>query len=171
MFINYYKTIDRYSDICMTSDGCFLTGLWFKDSKDDIKHKGNYKIKDLPIFEETKKWLDIYFSGIIPDFTPNYKLENLTPFRNLVMEELKKIPYGSVVTYGDIARNVASIKCIKKMSAQAIGGAVAANPICIIIPCHRVIGKNSRLVGFSSGIQNKIELLKLENKENSNIKY
>lgn len=75
---------------------------------------------------------------------------------------MNQIPYRKVVSYGDIAREVAKKKGIKKMSAQAVGGAVGANPICIIIPCHRVIGTDGSLTGYGGGIKNKIELLKLE---------
>lgn len=75
---------------------------------------------------------------------------------------MNKIPYGKVVSYGDIAREVAKEKGIKKMSAQAVGGAVGTNPICIIIPCHMAIETNGNLTGYGGGIKNKIELLKLE---------
>ena len=146
----------------MKSDGIYLTGLWFEGSKDDKKHKGKYANKDLPIFEKTKKWLDIYFSGKNPNFTPKYKIENLTPFREQVINSMNKIPYGKVVSYKDIADEIAASKGIKQMSAQAVGGAVGWNPICIIIPCHRVVGKNGSLIGYGGGIQNKVKLLEIE---------
>ena len=73
-----------------------------------------------------------------------------------------KVPYGKIVTYGEIAANVAKIKNKEKMSAQAIGGAVGHNPISIIIPCHRVVGKNGSLTGYAGGIEIKERLLKLE---------
>lgn len=149
-------------DIYMTSDGEYLTGLWFKDSKDMQKHHDDYKEKDLKIFEETIKWLDIYFDGKIPNFTPKCKLENLTEFRKQVIDIMNKIPYGKTITYNDIAKEIAKTREIKKMSAQAVGGAVGWNPICIIIPCHRVIGKNKNLTGYGGGIENKIALLKIE---------
>lgn len=120
------------------------------------------KEKDLKIFEETEKWLDIYFNGTKPDFTPKYKIENITPFRQLVINIMNKIPYGKVITYNDIAKEIAKIKNIKKMSAQAVGNAVGWNPICIIIPCHRVVGSNNNLTGYGGGIKNKIKLLELE---------
>ena len=151
----------------MKSDGIYLTGLWFEGSKDDKKNQGKYINKDLPIFEKTKKWLDIYFSGKKPDFTPKYKIENLTPFREQVINIMNKIPYGKVVTYKDIADEIATSKGIKQMSAQAVGGAVGWNPICIIIPCHRVVGKNSSLTGYGGGIQNKVKLLEIEKNDMS----
>ena len=157
-----YKTPSNFSDMIMTSDGEYLTGLWFKGSKDELKHKEEGINKSLSIFDDTKKWLDIYFSGNEPSFTPKYKIDNTTDFRKNIISKMNQIPYGKVVSYGDIAREVAKEKGIKKMSAQAVGGAVGANPICIIIPCHMVIGTNGNLTGYGGGIKNKIELLKLE---------
>ena len=72
------------------------------------------------------------------------------------------IPYGETTTYGDIAGSIAKERGIEKMSSRAVGGAVGWNPICIIVPCHRVIGSNRSLTGYGGGIQNKIALLKLE---------
>ncbi len=148
--------------IYMKSDGEYLTGLWFDKSRDSEKHKGQFVEENLKIFEDTKRWLDIYFSGKNPDFTPKYKIEHLTEFRKLVIDIMNKIPYGEIVTYNDIANEIAKIKEIKKMSAQAVGGAVGWNPICIIIPCHRVVGANGNLTGYGGGINNKIKLLELE---------
>lgn len=157
-----YKTPSNFSDMIMTSDGKYLTGLWFKGPKDELKHKEEGINKSLSIFDDTKKWLDIYFSGNEPSFTPKYKIDNTTDFRKNIISKMNKISYGKVVSYGDIAREVAKEKGMKKMSAQAVGGAVGANPICIIIPCHRVIGTDGSLTGYGGGIKNKIELLKLE---------
>lgn len=159
-----YKTPLGLDDILMTSDGVVLTGLWFENSKDTTKHKNNFLIKKLDIFDETIKWLDIYFSGNIPDFTPNYRIDNLTPFRKKVIDIMCKIPYGKVTTYGDIAKTIAKYMHKEKMSSQAVGGAVGWNPICIIIPCHRVVGKNGEMVGYGGGINNKIKLLEHEKK-------
>jgi len=80
----------------------------------------------------------------------------------MVIDIMNKIPYGKVVTYNDIAKEIAKIKGLNKMSAQAVGGAVGWNPICIIIPCHRVVGSNGSLTGYGGGIKNKIKLLELE---------
>jgi len=115
-----------------------------------------------PIFEETCKWLDTYFSGKEPDFTPKYKVNNLTDFRKEVIEIMNTIPFGETITYNDIAKIIAKRHGIKRMSAQAVGGAVGWNPICIIIPCHRVIGANRALTGYGGGIKNKLSLLKNE---------
>lgn len=148
--------------IYMRSDGKYLTGLWFESSRDASKHKYNYEEKELPIFEQTTKWLDIYFSGKNPDFIPEYKIENVTPFRQQVIDIMNKIPYGKTITYNDIAKEIAKNQGIEKLSAQAVGGAVGWNPICIIIPCHRVVGTNGSLTGYGGGIKNKIGLLEIE---------
>lgn len=154
-----YKTPKEFSNMIMNSDGKYLTGLWFEDSKDSSKHTINCEEKDLEIFKETSKWLDIYFSGKNPDFTPKYKIENLTPFRQEVIDIMNSIDFGKTVTYGDISKIIAKNRGIKRMSSQAVGGAVGWNPICIIIPCHRVVGTNGSLTGYGGGMKNKIALL------------
>ena len=113
------------------------------------------------VLAEAFRWLDLYFSGQPPDFTPPLAPEG-SEFRRLVWEELLKIPYGKTVTYGAIAGAVAEKKGLKRMSAQAVGGAVGHNPIGIIIPCHRVVGSGGNLTGFGGGIRAKTELLRLE---------
>lgn len=161
-YLKKYKTPDNFSDMFMESDGEYLTGLWFVGSKDSLKHSYEHIEKSSPVFDITKKWLDIYFSGKKPNFIPIYKINNLSSFRKMVNDIMNRIPYGKLVTYNDIAKEIASIRGIKKMSAQAVGGAVGANEICLIIPCHRVIGKNNKLTGYGGGIENKENLLKLE---------
>lgn len=157
-----YKTPKEYSNIIMNSDGESLIGLFFEDPKDSSKHEVNCKEEKSPIFEETCKWLDTYFSDKEPDFTPKYKVNNLTDFRKEVIEIMNTIPFGETITYNDIAKIIAKRHGIKRMSAQAVGGAVGWNPICIIIPCHRVIGANRALTGYGGGIKNKLSLLKNE---------
>lgn len=157
-----YKTPDNFDDVLMNSDGEYLTGLWFIGSRDASKHIVNCEEKNLPIFKETSKWLDIYFSGKDPDFTPPYKINNLTPFREEVLNIMNSIPFGSTLTYQDISKMIAKKRGIKRMSSQAVGGAVGWNPVCIIIPCHRVVGTNGSLTGYGGGIKNKVALLKHE---------
>lgn len=147
--------------ITIASNGTELTGLWFNGQKyfaDTLG--GEYEAKSLPVFEETRRWLDIYFSGQNPSFVPPLKL-CASPFRMQVWEILKGIPYGQTVTYGEIAR-ILEEKNGKRMSAQAVGGAVGHNPISIIVPCHRVVGANGSLTGYAGGIDKKIRLLELE---------
>ena len=157
-----YITPDNFSNIIMNSDGEYLTGLWFEGSKDSLKHITNCEEKELPIFKETSEWLNIYFEGKTPNFTPKYKINDLTPFRKEVTNIMNEIPFGETITYGDIAKEIMKKRKLKKMSAQAVGGAVGWNPICIIIPCHRVMGSNGKLTGYGGGINNKIALLKHE---------
>ena len=162
-----YQTPEGFSNMIMNSDGECLTGLWFEGSRDTSKHDINCEEKDLPIFKETSKWLDIYFKGNVPDFTPKYKIENLTPFRKEVIDIMNKIPFGKTLTYNDISKIIAKKRGTKRMSSQAVGGAVGWNPICIIIPCHRVVGTNGSLTGYGGGIKNKVALLTLEKNDMS----
>lgn len=159
-YIHHYES--PLGDITMASDGCALTGLWFDGQKyfADTLDEENEE-RELPIFEETDRWLDVYFSGKVPEYTPPIKLKT-SEFRREVWEILLTIPYGKVVTYGEIAEMLASKKGIPTMSAQAVGGAVGHNAISIIIPCHRVIGANGSLTGYAGGLERKQALLKLE---------
>ena len=110
--------------------------------------------KELPIFDEICRWLDIYFSGKEPDFTPPLSMRT-TPFRKAVWEIMLTIPYGQTMTYGEIAGIIAEQRGIDRMSAQAVGGAVGHNSISLIIPCHRVIGTDGSLTGYAGGIDKK----------------
>lgn len=117
--------------------------------------------QNLSIFESTKMWLDMYFDNQIPSFTPPLKAAG-SSFALSIWEILLKIPYGKSSTYGAIAKIIATQRGLKKMSAQAVGGAVGANPIAIIIPCHRVIGSNGALTGYAGGLDIKKKLLEIE---------
>lgn len=128
----FYKTREEFDDICLTSDGEYLTGLWFENSKDALKHKKDGIEKELPIFVKTCKWLDIYFKGQNPNFIPEYRIENLTPFNKEVITIMNNIPFGKTITYNDIAKTITKKRKINKMLAQAVGGAVGKNPIPIL---------------------------------------
>lgn len=148
--------------ITAASDGEAVMGLWFDGQKyfaDTLPQK--YEEKDLPVFCDLKRWLDIYFSGKAPDFTPPL-LINTTPFRKAVWEIMLTIPYGHTMTYAEIAAKIAEQRGIDRMSAQAVGGAVGHNSISIIIPCHRVVGSDGNLTGYAGGIDKKVRLLTLE---------
>lgn len=155
----FYKTPNGFDDMLINSDGEYLTGLWFVGSRDASKHTIDCEEKQLPIFKETSKWLDIYFSGKEPNFKPKYKIDDLTPFRSEVVDIMNTIPFGETLTYNDISKIIAKKRGLKRMSSQAVGGAVGWNPICIIIPCHRVVGTNGSLTGYGGGIKNKVALL------------
>jgi len=160
-YINHYNS--PLGKITFASNGKELTGLWFDGQKYFASTlTKEYEEKNLPVFEQTAKWLDIYFSGQNPNFTPPLYLSS-TQFRNEVWKILLAIPYGSVITYGEIADIMAKKRGAENMSAQAIGGAVGHNPISIIVPCHRVMGKNGSLTGYAGGVDIKEKLLKIEN--------
>ena len=157
-----YRYPSPIGSMIMASNGISLTGLWFDGQKYFAQTLSKpYEEKLLPVFEETIKWLDIYFSGEIPDFTPELSVHS-TPFRKAVYDILLTIPYGQTMTYGEIAANLSRQMGKKKMSAQAVGGAVGHNPISIIIPCHRVVGADCSLTGYAGGIDRKKFLLELE---------
>ena len=159
-YTHYYNS--PLGRILLASDGASLTGLWFEEQKyfaDTLT--GEYEEKDLLIFQQADKWLDIYFSGREPDFTPPLLMKT-TPFRKAVWEIMLTIPYGETMTYGEIATRIAKQKGIERMSAQAVGGAVGHNSISLIIPCHRVIGSDGSLTGYAGGIAKKQQLLMME---------
>lgn len=146
----------------MASDGEALIGLWFDGQQYFASTLGSEQEQHmLSIFEETSRWLDVYFSGQKPDFTPMLRLIG-TPFRQLVWQQLLTIPYGQTVSYADIAHRIASQRGMTSMSAQAVGGAVGHNPISLIIPCHRVVGTDGSLTGYAAGIERKRWLLNIE---------
>jgi len=148
--------------ITLASDGECLIGLWFDGQKyfaDALDAR--YCEKSLPVFEQADRWLDIYFSGREPDFTPPLRMR-ATAFRRTVWEALLTIPYGHTMTYGELAGRIAGRMGVPRMSAQAVGGAVGRNAISLIIPCHRVVGSDGSLTGYAGGIQKKVQLLKLE---------
>lgn len=159
-YSNQYNS--PFGRMTMASDGESLIGLWF----DGQKHFGStlteeYTQKELPVFKQTVKWLNIYFSGKAPDFTPPLNMKT-TAFRKDVWEIMLTIPFGKTMTYKEIAHKIAKQKGLTKISAQAVGGAVGHNAISLIIPCHRVVGTNGSLTGYAGGIQTKMKLLKLE---------
>lgn len=146
----------------MASDGQALTGLWFDGQKyfpEGLaeEHGG----ADLQIFKDADRWLDIYFSGRDPGYTPQLRTD-ATEFRMAVWEILLSIPYGKTMTYGEVAVAAAERTGRDRMSAQAAGGAVSHNPVSLIIPCHRVIGRDGSLTGYAGGTDRKSRLLELE---------
>lgn len=138
-----------------------LIGLWIENQKYYL-----YSVKEemaacdeAEVFVQAKKWLDSYFNSEKPDIKDLNLAPSGSEFRKMVWEILKEIPYGEVITYGEIAKITAKRLGLERMSAQAVGGAVGHNPISIIIPCHRVVGSNGSLTGYAGGIDKKIALL------------
>lgn len=157
--------------ILMMSDGENLNALEAIGRR-NIASDGLAEKKDLPVFKSANLWLKKYFSGGNPPISsvPIKPLEG-TPFQKIVWKILLEIPYGSTITYGEIAREAARRLGKLKMSAQAVGQAVGQNPISIIIPCHRVIGANGNLTGYNGGIDVKIKLLEIEGIDTSRMSY
>lgn len=145
----------------LVSDGTALVGLYFDGQKYAAEGLDATRTqKNLPIFEEARRWLDVYFSGRKPDFTPPTAPAG-TAFQQSVWEILLTIPYGETTTYGAIAQRIEQ-NTGRRMSAQAVGGAVGRNPISILIPCHRVIGADGSLTGYAGGLYKKGSLLRWE---------
>lgn len=154
-------------NIILACDHIGLTGLWFEDQKyvKATLSPEHILVEDTACFptalSEGIRWLNFYFSGVDPNFTPSLHLIG-TAFQMEVWEILKNIPYGETMSYGEIASMLANKRGIASMSAQAVGGAVGRNPVSIIVPCHRVVGANGKLTGYAGGLERKQELLNLE---------
>lgn len=147
--------------ITLASDREALTGLWFDGQKYFASTLlSPWKEQTLPIFQEAVHWLDLYFGGAIPDFSPGFHLRG-TPFQCAVWQSLLEIPYGHTATYGELARRTAA-RLQRNESARAVGNAVSRNPLSILLPCHRVVGSNGSLTGYAGGIERKRWLLQLE---------
>ena len=157
----YFSPVGK---ITLASDGDNIIGLWLEGQKyyGGTLTEKCFTRENIPIFLSAKAWLDKYFAGERPLIENLPLLPKGGEFRQNVWKLLCQIPYGGVVTYGDIARKMAVVTGKPKMSAQAVGGAVGHNPISIIIPCHRVVGTNGSLTGYAGGIDVKIKLLTLE---------
>lgn len=159
----YYKKIaSPLGEITLRSDGEALTGLWFAEDKHySDKDIAGAVFRDLPVFSQAEKWLAEYFAGKQPLADVPLKLVG-SEFQLQVWRILQKIPYGKLTTYGEIAKEIAEQRGLAHMSAQAVGGAVGHNPLCIIVGCHRVVGANGSLTGYGGKMWRKVELLKLE---------
>lgn len=116
----------------------------------------------MDILDKANHWLDRYFAGQNPPIGELSLKPEGTAFRQEVWSILMNIPYGQVTSYASIARQVAKNPGRESMSAQAVGGAVGHNPISIIIPCHRVLGRHGDLTGYAGGLDKKIWLLNHE---------
>ena len=140
----------------LAADEVGLTGLWFDGGKffaDNLP--AEHEEEETPTLAASKRWLDIYFMGKEPDFTPPLHMPG-TPFRERVWAALLEIPYGETISYGEQARRMGCPK-----GARAVGGANHHNPLPILIPCHRVVAAHG-LGGYGEGIERKKYLLRLE---------
>lgn len=156
--MHYTQTISSpLGNILLSADEVGLTGLWFDGGRYYAETLPEEHVeRETPILMDTKRWLDVYFTGREPDFTPPLHPVG-SPFRQTVWQLLLEIPYGQTTTYGALLGDGAS--------ARAVGGAVGRNPISIIVPCHRVIGADGSLTGYAGGMDRKIRLLALERQE------
>lgn len=189
-------------ELWMASDGSALTGLWsagqkyapswlFSDAvlpEQEENEERKIVLSDLsglPVFSQTGRWLDRFFSGermqVYPPLSfpgeeecldsadlwkiaeelPMLRLSG-TPFQQLVWQMLLEIPYGETITYGELAENIGRLQGGRRMSARAVGTAAGRNPFLILIPCHRLVGKQNRLTGYAAGIEKKEYLLSME---------
>ena len=158
--IQHYRS--PLGGILLAADEVGLTGLWFDGEKyfaDNLPAR--HTVGETPTLAETKRWLDIYFTGREPGFLPPLHPIG-SAFRQSVWELLLRIPYGQTTTYGEIAQELAAKRGLARISAQAAGGAVGHNEISILIPCHRVVGMSGSLTGYAGGISKKAKLLELE---------
>lgn len=148
-----------------------LAGLWLENQKYFLASlKGEQTVqRDTPVLDAAKAWLDCYFAGEKPGIEQLAITPAGSPFRRAVWHILCQIPYGQTMTYGEIASAIAAQSGQAHMSAQAIGGAVAHNPISVIIPCHRVVGSGGSLTGYAGGIHTKIWLLTHEGADMSRL--
>lgn len=167
-YIHFYDS--PLGELVMSSEGSALIGLGLasQQAAGAAIAGSRPQEKSLPIFQETARWLDSYFRGRAPSFTPKLKLSG-SDFQKRVCEIVLTIPFGKTITYGEIAAQIARERGISRMSAQAVGGAVGANPILIIVPCHRVIGADGNLTGYGAGMERKIQLLTLEKVDMTNL--
>ena len=151
--------------ILLAADEIGLTGLWFDGQKYFARKLPPEHIQqETPLLREAVRWLDVYFVGQEPDFLPPLHPEG-SEFQRSVWEILLTIPYGQTTTYGAIAKQLAEMRGVPGMSAQAVGCAVGHNRISILIPCHRVVGRDGSLTGYAGGLWRKEALLALERGE------
>ena len=150
-------------ELTLASDGESIIGCWFENDRlfGDTVEGPLIANDDVPVFDDARQWLDKYFKGENPAITELPLNPNGSDFRHLVWQKIREIPYGTTTTYGEIARQI-EFETGKRVSSQAVGGAVGHNPLCVIVPCHRVMGANGNLTGFGGGIDTKVKLLEHE---------
>ncbi len=142
-------------ELLLAGDRHALRILGFPTGPKRRRAESDWELRDA-IFVEAKTQLNEYFAGSLQNFSLQLEPSG-TPFQLNVLDQLKKIPYGETVSYGEIATRLGNPKAMR-----AVGAANGRNPIAVIIPCHRVIGANGKLTGFGGGLPTKEALLKLE---------
>lgn len=153
----YTRLDSPLGELLLTSRDEKLTGLYFADSLHAPKiGPGWIEREDAPLFAQTREQLEEYASGEREQFDLPIGLAG-TPFQLRVWQEISAIPFGETVTYGEIARRIGSPDAVR-----AVGTAAARNPLCWIVPCHRVVGSNRSLTGYAGGLGRKEALLAFE---------
>lgn len=158
------KLVSPVGRLLLAEKNDALVGLWIEGQKYFLGMYNGAPMQNVetPLLAETKRWLEAYFAGQRPDIHALPLAPEGSPFRKAVWKTLCAIPYGAVTTYGEVAQQLAAQLGVRTVSARAVGGAVGHNPISIVIPCHRVIGKSGKLVGYAGGTDIKRALLRLE---------
>lgn len=160
----HYKTTYQspLGTLYLAADDGALTGVWYHGSAHFCAGLSpTAQEHSFEIFSDTTAWLDAYFaSKPLPQMPPLRLIGS--EFQQQVWELLQEIPYGQTVTYGELAKEVARLRGMDKMSAQAVGGSVGRNRISILVPCHRVVGAQGKLTGYAGGTERKEFLLALE---------
>jgi methylated-DNA-[protein]-cysteine S-methyltransferase len=156
--MTYYTCIETPIDpIFLTSDGTALTGLYMNpDQLSPRMREGWIRSQDAPPLAEAARQIALYFEGKLTQFDLPLATSG-TPFQQQVWEELKAIPYGATISYGELARRIG-----QPHASRAVGMANGRNPVGIIVPCHRVIGANGKLTGYGGGLPRKEALLEFE---------
>jgi len=157
--MNYHTFTDSPTGkLLLTSDGNSLTGLYFQKTEAEylIMINDSSENSALAVFEQTEEQLRQYFAGKRTDFDLPLNMKG-SPFQLTVWNALKKIPFGTTWSYGELAHHIGN-----PAASRAVGLANGKNPISIIVPCHRVIGANGTLTGYGGGLANKRLLLDLE---------
>lgn len=159
-----YEYHSPLGTMTMLADDAALHGLWFNDQK---YFGADYALDEIAVGENsiikrTTAWLDQYFAKQDPDTHAIPLALETTPYRQRILSGLQEVPAGSTITYQELGQKAAPNQNISKGAARAVGGAVAHNPILILVPCHRVIGSDGRLTGYAGGTARKLALLQLE---------
>jgi methylated-DNA-[protein]-cysteine S-methyltransferase len=141
--------------LLLVGTGDALTGVGLPSGRDGLQPDPAW-IETLTPFKEAVRQLEAYFAGALRQFDLPLAPEG-TPFQLRVWRALRDIPYGETTSYGEVARRIG-----KPAAVRAVGAANGRNPLAIVIPCHRVIGSNGRLVGYGGGLPMKAALLELE---------
>lgn len=149
--------------LTIAGNGEAIVGCWFgNDRYFGYGVDGEMERDDsLALLVQARSWFDRYFAGEAPDPRELPLAARATSFQARVREAMLDIPYGQTGTYGDIAKRLEA-ETGRRQSARAVGGAVGHNPLCVLVPCHRVVGANGSLTGFGGGIEMKVKLLEHE---------